>query len=65
MSQPLWTPSEEKKEKAVMTAYMRYLSKEKGLQFKTYRELWDWSVQNRADFWSTIWKFGDVRASGK
>ncbi len=30
---------------------------------KTYDELWEWSISNRAAFWQAVWDFGDVIAS--
>jgi acetoacetyl-CoA synthetase len=40
----LWEPSEELKENANITRYMRWLKEEKNLSFEDYGELWEWSV---------------------
>lgn len=37
----LWTPSPERIERAHLTAFRRWLAKERGLQFSNYDELWD------------------------
>jgi acetoacetyl-CoA synthetase len=55
----LWEPSEDFKEAATLTRYMRWL----GRGFATYDELWKWSVTDVEDFWASIWDFFDVLAS--
>jgi acetoacetyl-CoA synthetase len=59
----LWEPSEEFKENANITRYMRWLESEKGLSFKGYSELWEWSVTEIEEFWASIWEYFEVRAS--
>ena len=49
----LWEPSEERRERAVMTRFMR----ERGID--TYEELWQWSVDDLDGFWAAIWDFFD------
>ncbi|MBU7015252.1 MAG: acetoacetate--CoA ligase [Theionarchaea archaeon] len=63
MKKALWYPSEERKRNANMTQYMNSLSETYGLTFRDYHELYEWSVRNREDFWSSLWHFFDVRAS--
>ncbi|MGC1120391.1 MAG: acetoacetate--CoA ligase [Candidatus Methanofastidiosia archaeon] len=63
MKKALWYPSEERKRNANMTQYMNSLRENYGLTFKDYHELYHWSVRNRADFWSSLWHFFDIRAS--
>jgi acetoacetyl-CoA synthetase len=52
----LWEPSEERKERAVMTRFMR----EHG--HATYQDLWQWSVDDLEGFWAAIWEFFGVGA---
>jgi acetoacetyl-CoA synthetase len=59
----LWEPTEEIKKNANLTAYMRWLSNERGLEFQTYQKLWQWSVDDPAAFWETIWDYFQVVAS--
>ncbi len=59
----LWEPSEEFKENAKVTGYMRWLSAEKGLTFESYEELWEWSVTDLDAFWASIWEYCGVEAS--
>lgn len=41
---------------------MEWLRRRRGLDFKSYSELWQWSVNELEGFWSSIWEFFDVRA---
>lgn len=58
----LWEPSEELKREAVITDYINWLNKEKGLSIKEYHELWEWSVQHVEDFWQSIWDYYQVES---
>jgi acetoacetyl-CoA synthetase len=57
----LWKPSARDVESARITAYLRWLAAERGLDFGGYEELWRWSVGRPADFWGTIWDYFGVR----
>ncbi len=59
----LWEPSEELKENANISRYMKWLEDEKGLSFSDYGELWEWSVTELEEFWASIWEYFDVKAS--
>ena len=65
MGAQLWKPSDERLKAANLTRYMKFLAEKKNIEFNNYRELWDWSVENRADFWESIWEFGGVISSKK
>jgi acetoacetyl-CoA synthetase len=57
----LWTPSNERVERATITRYQQWLSRERGLTFDDYAALWQWSVDDIDGFWSSIAEFFDVR----
>jgi acetoacetyl-CoA synthetase len=57
MGRRLWTPSEERINNSNMKAYMDFLREEKDLDFKTYDDLWQWSVTKRASFWASLCNF--------
>jgi acetoacetyl-CoA synthetase len=59
----LWEPSPAVKENANMTHYMQWLRENNGLDFQEYRPLWQWSVENIADFWKSLWDYFQVTAS--
>ena len=50
----LWQPSEASKARSTMTDYMHWLERERGLRFADYAELWRWSVDDLAGFWSSV-----------
>ncbi len=54
---PLWSPTEERKEKATLTRFAR----DRGLP-EDYGELWEWSVGDIEGFWGAIWDFFDVQS---
>ena len=59
-SGPLWTPSAERIEASTMRAYMGWLAKERGLDFRDYDEMYRWSVTDLPAFWSSIWDYFKV-----
>jgi acetoacetyl-CoA synthetase len=60
----LWEPSPDTVERSNMTAYMRWLEAERGLELGgDYDALWRWSVDDLEGFWSSIWDYFGVRAS--
>ena len=60
----IWTPSPEVIEQANLTHYMRWLG-QRGIQANNYQELWQWSVENTAVFWETLWDYFDLKYSQK
>lgn len=65
MEKALWYPSKEHIENSNMTRFINYLLENYNLHFKNYVELWDWSINNRAEFWSSFWNFSEIIASKK
>ncbi len=59
----LWEPSEALCKASKLTAYTRWLERERGLRLGTYEELWAWSVSDVAAFWESIWVYFGVQAS--
>jgi acetoacetyl-CoA synthetase len=57
----LWTPSEERIERATLTRYMRWLEEKHGLHFDGYHDLWRWSAFDIEAFWRSIVDFCGVR----
>jgi acetoacetyl-CoA synthetase len=56
----LWTPSDAVTERAEVTRYARWLADLTGTAYGSYSELWRWSVEQPAKFWSSIWDFFGV-----
>ena len=63
--EPLWQPSEERRKRATITRYERWLRDRRGVDLPggEYDALWRWSVENLEDFWASIWDFFEVEAS--
>jgi acetoacetyl-CoA synthetase len=59
----LWTPSAARREKSHVTAFTRWLERERGLRFDSYDALWRWSIQDIEAFWKALWDYFGVRAS--
>ena len=65
MKVPLWTPSEDRVKNANMTRFMAFVNRKHGKEFKSYLDLYQWSVDQIPDFWAAMWEFADIRASKK
>ncbi len=63
MRTPLWTPSEERKRQANITRFMDRVNAQYKLNFGSYAELYQWSVENIPDFWAAVWNFAAIKAS--
>jgi len=59
---PIWTPSPARIAGSQLRRYMDWLKAERGLDFATYDALWQWSVDDIAAFWATIWDYFEIRA---
>src|SRR5215213_1668603 len=60
----LWTPTEERIERATITRFARWVAASRGVDVTgSYDALWRWSVDELDGFWAAIWEFFEVRAS--
>jgi len=55
----LWEPDQQTVHDARITRFMRWLA-ERGRQFGTYADLWQWSVTQPGEFWSAVWDYFEV-----
>ncbi len=55
----LWEPSREQVAASRLTHFMGWLDR----GFRSYRELWEWSVADVEGFWSSLWDYFEVQAS--
>ena len=58
---PIWLPDPAEVAK---TAIVRFADTVLPGSGHDYRELWSWSVEHPADFWTGIWDFFDIQADG-
>ena len=56
----LWTPDDARARASTMAQFEAYLSQDKGKTFRTYQEMWEWSVNDLDGFWSAIAEFFDL-----
>ncbi len=58
--QPLWTPSPAR----AAASHLSVFAKQAGAKFKRdfsdYQSIWEWSVNDMTDFWSTFWDYAEV-----
>jgi acetoacetyl-CoA synthetase len=60
---PLWVPSQDKIRNANMARFIKFVNRKYGRRFRTYDELYQWSVSSIPDFWVAMWDFAGVKAS--
>src|SRR5512142_2103441 len=63
MRQPLWVPSDERRAAANITRFISELNRTHGLHISDYSELYQWSIDQIADFWAVMWEFAGIKAS--
>jgi acetoacetyl-CoA synthetase len=59
----LWQPPADLIADAALTRYARWLPEAGIGRFRTYQDLWRWSVGDIERFWTSIWEFFDVPGS--
>jgi len=60
---PLWTPSEAQVKKANMTRFIQFVNRKYEKNFKSYDDLYQWSIDRIPDFWAALWDFVGIKAS--
>ncbi|MGB2853293.1 MAG: acetoacetate--CoA ligase [Dehalococcoidia bacterium] len=63
MGKLLWEPSEKRKRDANITAFMNLVNRRYGQDIGSYGQLYDWSINNIADFWACMWDFAQIKSS--
>jgi len=63
MAKLLWQPSKERMESTNMYRFMQEINKTCKKEFKTYDDLYQWSVDNLELFWEKAWDFLKIKAS--
>jgi acetoacetyl-CoA synthetase len=58
----LYTPDRRTAEQSLLQQYINWLFVKKGLYFRDYDDLWDWSATDLEDFWESIYQFFDVQS---
>ncbi|WP_439556056.1 AMP-binding protein, partial [Dyadobacter sp.] len=61
-TQPLWKPGRTLLEQSNLKKYMDWLFVKKGLYFRSYHDLWEWSVTDLEDFWESLWNYFNIKS---
>jgi acetoacetyl-CoA synthetase len=61
-AQPIWIPGRTLLEQSNLKKYMDWLFVKKGLYFRSYNDLWDWSVTDLEDFWESMWQYFNIKS---
>ncbi len=61
-AQPLWKPGKNLMEQSNLKKYMDWLFVKKGLYFRSYNDLWEWSVTDLEDFWESLWQYFHIKS---
>jgi len=59
----LWTPTAERFESSRMKDFLDHVNRKFNKEFSTYDELFQWSVDNPADFWGSFWRYSGIKHS--
>jgi acetoacetyl-CoA synthetase len=62
VSQPLWSPSAERREAAHLIPFMRQAGERWGESFADFAALYDWSIREPEKFWLSMWDFAGIIA---
>ncbi len=62
---PLWVPSEEQIQNSNMARFIHFVNQRQGKSFRSFPELYQWSIDSIPDFWATLWEFLEIKASRK
>ena len=62
MSNILWKSSNDRLNKSNLLKFEKFLEEKYKVNFeKNFNKLFNWSVENRDEFWKSIWKFSNVK----
>ena len=59
----LWSPSEERVKSSQMYKFIKKINEKNKTNIQNFTDLHSWSIENKANFWSSIWDFFDVIGS--
>jgi acetoacetyl-CoA synthetase len=58
--EPQWVPTDEDIARARVTDFARFVEQRTGAAAADYRSLWQWSVDDPAAFWATMWDYFEL-----
>ena len=60
MSKVLWQPSEDRIKNTNMYHFMQQVNQRYGKKFRSYDDLYHWSISEIPAFWEALWDYGEV-----
>ena len=61
---PLWTPSEKQIKDSQINDFCQFIQQNNGFDWQQdYQKLWQWSVEEKQQFWSALWDWHGVAGS--
>ncbi|MGA6208872.1 acetoacetate--CoA ligase [Nocardia testacea] len=58
--EPQWVPTERDIADARVTDFARFVAARSGAELPDYHALWQWSVDNLAEFWLAVWEYFEL-----
>lgn len=59
----LWEPPADLRTRTEVGRFMAWVESERGVVFRSYEDLWRWSVTDQEGFWGAVWAFFGLRSS--
>ncbi len=56
----IWSPSDERIKSSQMFKFIKYNNDKYNLDLNNFTDLHSWSINNKSDFWSSIWDFFEI-----
>jgi acetoacetyl-CoA synthetase len=63
MARLLWKPTEQQIINSNMYKFMQSVNNRYDLRMTSYDQLYQWSIENIADFWQHFWQYADMQCS--
>lgn len=63
MTKALWQPTTKRRNKANIKVFTDFVNKRYSSNFRSYDDLYPWSIANTPDFWAAFWDFAEIKAS--
>ncbi len=57
----IWAPSDERVKSSQMYKFIKTINEKNNLNIQNFTELHTWSIENKADFWLSIWEFFEIK----
>jgi len=59
----IWSPSDERVKSSQMYKFMKNINEKYNINLDSFANLHSWSIENKSEFWSSIWDFFNIKGS--